>query len=185
MNACNSKYRLLRWMVQSPVCRRYEETPSNAENQRRNARNDGEPRRRPTGAAFLQRFEPRPPASLGPGIETRHPYRSQSRRHDALLARQKRGVAAAQPRNHHRSRDRHPLPKRTNLRCLRGVFRRQTGRIFQKRNAVGIYPTGSDFAEEDFLFSIHRRTKSQDSRESHCNKPMIPAKASNAPHHGN
>ena len=33
---------------------------------------------------------------------------------------------------------------------------------FSKKNAVGIYPTGSDFAEEDFLFSIHRRTKSQD-----------------------
>jgi len=52
---------------------------------------DGDQRKPPS----FQRFEPRPPAFLGPGIETRHPYRSQSRRHDALLARQKRGVAAA------------------------------------------------------------------------------------------
>jgi len=62
---------------------------------------DGDQRKPPS----FQRFEPRPPASLGPGIETRHPYRSPSRRHDALPARQKRGVAAAQPRNHHRSRE--------------------------------------------------------------------------------
>ena len=119
-------------------------------------------------ADLSERFEPRPPASFGPGIETRHPYRRQSRRHDALLARQKRGVAAAQPRNHHRRRDRHPLPKRTNFRCLRGVVWQATRQNFPKReNAVGFYPAGSDFAEDDFPFSIHRRTKSQDWRESH------------------
>ena len=42
------------------------------------------------------------------------------------------------------------------------VLAGNTAEFFQKRNAVGIYPAGSDFAEEDFLFSIHRRTKSQD-----------------------
>ena len=139
VNACNSKYRLLRWMVQSPVCRRYEEAPSNAENQRRNARNDGEPRRRPTGAAFLQRFEPRPPASLGPGIETRHPYRSQSRRHDALLARQKRGVAGAQPRNHHRSRDRHPLTEENQPSLLAGRVRKGNRAEFSKKETQSVF----------------------------------------------
>jgi hypothetical protein len=56
-------------MVQSPVCWRYEEAPSNAENQRRNARNDGEPRRRPTEAAFLPSsvLNPGPPPPSGRG----------------------------------------------------------------------------------------------------------------------
>ncbi len=96
---------------------------------------DGDQRKPPS----FQRFEPRPPASLGPGIETRHPYRSQSRRHDALLARQKRGVAGAQPRNHHRSRDRLPLPKRTNPRCLRGVFGQATRQHFPKKGTQLVF----------------------------------------------
>jgi len=87
----------------------------------------------------FQRFEPRPPASLGPGIETRHPYRSQSRRHDALLARQKRGVAGAQPRNHHRSRDRHLPPKRPNFRCLRGAFLQATRQNFSKKETQSVF----------------------------------------------
>ena len=107
---------------------------------------DGDQRKPPS----FQRFEPRPPASLGPGIETRHPYRSQSRRHDALLARQKRGVATAQPRNHHKSQDRHPPPKRTNFRCLRGAFWQATRQNFPKKKRSRYLPYWFGFRGRGF-----------------------------------
>ncbi len=96
---------------------------------------DGDQRKPPS----FQRFEPRPPASLGPGIETRHPYRSQSRRHDALLARQKRGVAAAQPRNHHRSRDRHPLTEENHPSLLAGRVRKGNRAEFSKKETQSVF----------------------------------------------
>ena len=125
------------------------------------------------------------PLPSGPGVETRHtkPQPKSSRR-AALLARQKRGAAGAYPAITTKAGRAIPTEGK-DFRCCGACSGRQPGRIFQKENTVNIYSAGLDFAEEDFQLSIHRCTKSQDWRESHCSNPMIPANASKAPHQGN
>jgi hypothetical protein len=79
------------------------------------------------------RFEPRPLFLSCRGSKRGKPTAVRSSRHDALLARQKRGGAVARPRNHQKRQGKKLHIEANDFRCLRRTSIQATGKVFQKQ----------------------------------------------------